>query len=143
MRTLPVFAVIFALAGCAPLPAPTQDAAPQSNAPRSVTISVASGQRQRIDYINSLNPDCTSAGFATVQVIAPPTHGTLTTQPGSEYSTFPKDNQRYPCNLQKSPAMDVYYTSAPGFIGADSATIQWTSPVVPTPKTVTFQIAVR
>jgi hypothetical protein len=106
-------------------------------------MTVVSGERQRIDFISVLNPDCSSAGYVTVRVIAPPAHGELTTEKGIDYPTYPKNNQRYQCNLKKVPLVNIYYRSIPGYVGVDTVTIEWISPVIPVTKNSTITIAVR
>jgi len=106
-------------------------------------VTVVSGERQRIDFISVLNPDCSSAGYVTVRVITPPAHGELTIEKGIDYPSYPKDNQRYQCNLKKVPLVNAYYRSIPGYLGVDTVTIEWISPIIPVAKTQTFMIAVR
>ena len=130
-------AILAPICGCAVTePAPTPASAP-------ATVTVVSGERQRIDFISVLNPDCSSAGYVTVRVIAPPAHGELTIEKGIDYPTYPKDNQRYQCNLKKVPLVNVYYRSISGYLGVDTVTIEWISPTIPVAKNQTFTIAVR
>jgi len=130
-------AILAPICGCAVTePAPTPASAP-------ATVTVVSGERQRIDFISVLNPDCSSAGYVTVRVIAPPAHGELTIEKGIDYPTYPKDNQRYQCNLKKVPLVNVYYRSISGYLGVDTVTIEWISPIIPVAKNQTFTIAFR
>ena len=93
-------------------PAASAPAAPSaSSAPRTAVRTVASGERQRIGFFYYVNPDCTSGGYMTVRIITPPAHGELTTDRGVDYTNFPEENQRYQCNLIKSPVINVYYKS--------------------------------
>ena len=69
-----------------------------------MVTTIVSGERQRIDFISVLNPDCTSAGYVTVRIITPPVHGELTTERGLEYTSYPKNNQRYQCNEENLPS---------------------------------------
>ena len=78
-----------------------------------------------------------------VRIITPPAHGELTTEKGIDYPTYPKDNQRYQCNLKKVPLVNIYYRSIPGYVGVDTVTIEWISPVIPVSKNSTITIAVR
>ena len=134
-------AILAPICGCAvSQPASTPAS---SSAPPTSELTVVSGERQRIDFISVLNPDCSSAGYVTVRVIAPPAHGELTTEKGIDYPTYPKDNQRYQCNLKKVPLVNVYYRSIPGYVGVDTVTIEWVSPVIPVAKNRTITIAVR
>jgi hypothetical protein len=106
-------------------------------------VTVVSGERQRINFISVLNPDCSSAGYVTVRIIMPPAHGELTTEKGIDYPSYPQANQRYQCNLKKVPLVNVYYRSVPGYVGVDTVTIEWISPVIPVAKNSTITIAVR
>jgi hypothetical protein len=106
-------------------------------------VIVVSGERQRIDFISVLNPDCSSAGYVTVRVIELPAHGELTTEKGIDYPTYPKNNQRYQCNLKKVPVVNVYYRSIPGYVGADTVTFETISPIIPVAKNRTITIVVR
>lgn len=83
-----------------------------------------SGQPQRLNFFTSLNPDCTLKGLATVRVLSAPNHGQLTVVQGSDYSSFPADSQQYVCNTKKTEGVVVTYVSAPGYFGADAATIE-------------------
>ena len=138
MRAYALVALILTLCGCMAIQ-PAQTPSPTSKAP---VLSVASGERQKIDSIVALNPDCTSSGYVTVRIITPPAHGELTTERGLEYSTFLRTNERYRCNIQKAPGIDIYYKSNPGYVGADTATIEWTSPTIPVVRSFTYTIRV-
>ena len=142
MRSYPLALFLpLPLCGCvAAQPAPTP--AP-SSAPLTMVSTVASGERQRIDYISALNPDCTTAGYVTMRIITPPVHGELTTERGVDYTSYPKENQRYQCNLKKSPLINIYYKSSPGYVGEDTATIEWESPIVAMARTTIYTITVR
>jgi hypothetical protein len=61
------------------------------------TRVVASDQKLRLDFLYSVNHDCTSMGFATVRIIEQPKHGRLTVQNGTGFTSFPQNNQRYEC----------------------------------------------
>ena len=134
-------AILAPICGCAVTQPASTPAS--SSAPPTSELTVVSGERQRIDFISVLNPDCSSAGYVTVRVIAPPAHGELTTEKGIDYPTYPKDNQRYQCNLKRVPLVNVYYRSIPGYVGVDTVTIEWISPVIPVAKNRTITIAVR
>ena len=136
-----VLCLLLPFCGCvvaqpAPAPAP-------SNAPLTMVTTIVSGERQRIDFISVLNPDCTSAGYVTVRIITPPVHGELTTERGLEYTSYPKNNQRYQCNVRKSPVTNVYYKSTLGYVGEDTATIEWASPIIAMTRTAIYTITVK
>jgi hypothetical protein len=45
----------------------TQPASTPASSSAPFTVTVVSGERQRINFISALNPDCSSAGYVTVQ----------------------------------------------------------------------------
>jgi hypothetical protein len=103
---------------------------------------VLSGTSQKIDFMYSVNPDCSSAGYPTVHVIKPPAHGTMAADQGDGYSSFGKDNQRYECNRAKSPGILVHYRSDAGFTGADSAAVETIFPSGNV-RSTTYNISVK
>jgi len=105
--------------------------------------TIVSGERQRLDFFSWLHPDCTTSGYGTVRIITPPVHGELTMERGVDYTNFPKENQRYQCNLRASPGINVYYKSSPGYVGAEIATIEWESPITAIAGTITYTITVK
>ena len=113
-----------------------------STAPRLLERTIVSGERQKIGFVYWLNPDCTTAGGVTVRIITPPVRGELTTEQGVDYTNYLKEDQRYQCNLKKSPGTNIYYKSSPGYFGADTATIEYVSPKA-IARTITYTITVR
>jgi hypothetical protein len=81
-------------------------------------------------------------GVPVIRVQAAPTHGTLVSEAGDYFTTYPKENQRYACNVKKSTGALVYYTSAPGYTGVDSALINVVFPDGGT-RTIRYSIAVE
>jgi hypothetical protein len=130
MRSWITTALVLVLSGCvinnppAAPPAPAPAAAPAAG-PRSFSESrgVVTGTKQKIGFMYSINPDCSSIGYATIRVVTPPLHGATTFEQGSDFTTFAKDNQRYECNLKKSPGVLIYYQSEPGFVGKDTVVL--------------------
>ena len=72
-------AILAPICGCAV----TQPASTPASSSALPTMTVVSGERQRIDFISVLSPDCSSVGYVTVRIIAPPAHGELTTEKGN------------------------------------------------------------
>ena len=141
--SVPLLAILL-LCGCTEAQlAPTPVASNEPQTTKGPSVTVMSGKLQRIDFNSVVHADCTSAGYSTMRIITPPTHGELTTEPGVDYPVYRKDNQRYQCNLQKVPVTNVYYKSSPSYVGADTATVEWISPILPTSKTITYSIIVR
>jgi len=83
-----------------------------------------SGAPAKLDFLSELHADCTFMGYVTVRTLVPPSHGTLTFEEGSDFTSFLMNNQRFDCNKQKSPGTLVKYQSDPGYIGSDSAKIE-------------------
>jgi hypothetical protein len=87
------------------------------------TRVVASDQKLRLDFLYSMNPDCTSMGFATVRIIEQPKHGRISVENGTGFTSFPQSNQRYECNKKRSDGVVVVYEPDSGFTGTDSVNI--------------------
>jgi Domain of Unknown Function with PDB structure (DUF3857)/Transglutaminase-like superfamily len=80
-------------------------------------------QPLQVDFLYSINPDCSSVGVAGVRTIEEPKHGKLTIGKGSGFSNFPQDNPRQACNRRRSEGMLMYYRPEAGYLGPDSLTI--------------------
>jgi transglutaminase-like putative cysteine protease len=93
--------------------------------PQTIELTrVASvGQKLRLEFLYSIQPDCSSVGLATVRILEAPQHGKLTVENGQGFTNFPKENQRYECNTRKSDGVIVYYEPDAGFTGRDSVTV--------------------
>ena len=63
-------AVLAPICGCAVTQPASTPAS--SSAPPTSELTVVSGERQRIDFISVLNPDCSSAGYVTCASSRPP-----------------------------------------------------------------------
>jgi Domain of Unknown Function with PDB structure (DUF3857)/Transglutaminase-like superfamily len=98
-------------------------AAPELSPPLELAKAVAVGQKLRVEFLYAIEPDCSSMGVTSVRILEPPQHGKLTVKNGQGFTSFAKENQRYGCNMQKSPGTFVYYEPAPGFAGKDSMTL--------------------
>jgi hypothetical protein len=76
-----------------------------------------------VDFLYSINPDCSSVGVASVRTIEEPKHGKLTIAKGTGFSNFPQDNPRKACNRRRSEGMLMYYRPENGYLGQDSVTV--------------------
>ena len=85
---------------------------------------VHSGTKTKIGYQVNLTPDCVEPGNIELTVASAPGHGKVTTQRGSTYPSFPKDNVRFVCNRRAVPSVDVMYQSDADFHGKDVFTIE-------------------
>jgi hypothetical protein len=125
-----------------PAVAQTQPAAPNpavrtaAAAPQLSEFSrvVASGGKLRVEFLYSIQPDCSSAGQTTVRIVEQPQHGEVKVENGQDFTSFPKENQRYECNLHKSDGTLVFYSPAPEFTGKDSITLDIIFPLGQTSK---------
>jgi hypothetical protein len=63
----------------------------------------------QIDFLYSINPDCSSIGVASVRTIEGPQHGKLTIGKGSGFTNFPQENPRQACNRRRTEGMLMYY----------------------------------
>lgn len=94
----------------------------------SVPKYAVSGKPLRLEFVWSVNPDCTLRGFATVRLVKAPEHGRVTIEQGPGYSNFRQNSQYFPCNKQQTQGVIVSYASNAGYTGSDSATVEWIDP---------------
>jgi hypothetical protein len=90
--------------------------------------AVAAGQKLRLDFLYSLNVDCSSMGFATVRIVEQPQHGNATIEHGTGYTTFPESNPRSACNKRTSDGTLISYEPGSDYTGADTVAIEATYP---------------
>jgi hypothetical protein len=125
-----LFTIALGLFALAATPAPTlAQQAPLDQRAAAVQVVeltrvVASDQNVRLDFLYSLNPDCSSMGFTTVRILKQPQHGTIAVGNGTGFTNFPKDNQRYECNKLRSNGAVIAYDPESGYVGVDSISIE-------------------
>jgi hypothetical protein len=105
----------------------TTGAAPAASAPpkrAEISRVVAADRDVRLDFLYSINPDCTSVGYAAVRIVQQPKHGTITILNTTGFSNFPADNVRAECNKRRSDGVAIVYKPDPGYTGADSADLE-------------------
>jgi hypothetical protein len=81
--------------------------------------TVPSGTNQRIEFITSLNPDCTSNGDINVRVTKQPEHGKVEIASTAHFPVFSKESNRYKCNQHKVKGVLVNY-KAEKYVGEDA-----------------------
>ena len=130
MNHLGVAAMLAALcvSGCVPPPG-TKPPTPGLNAtPRalpagpptsSAAYSTTAGTAVKVLVSQNLNPDCSHVGYSQITISVPPENGSVSIIHETGYSNFLQYNQRYACNLKKTPNTVVRYRSNPGFSGRD------------------------
>ena len=81
--------------------------------------TVPSGKDQRIDFLASVNPDCSSPGIPTVRLIDGPSNGVVTTDKAMDFKPFPHTNVRARCNTRRVKGLKLLYQSTTEFFGID------------------------
>ena len=102
---------------------PRPPAAPTTPATLEVKRTAVVDEPLQVDFLYSINPDCSSVGAVNIRTIEEPKHGTLTITNGSGFSNFAQDNPRQACNRRRSEGMLIYYRSESGYLGPDSVTV--------------------
>ena len=89
-----------------PVAATTAPAQAGPAAPDTVDLkrAGAAAAKLRLDFLYSINPDCTSIGFATIRVVEQPRHCRITVDNGTGFTNFPASNPRTECNKRSGPA---------------------------------------
>jgi hypothetical protein len=82
------------------------------------------GRRQRILTYAEVNPDCSLAGNPVILVAVAPAHGQITIEHGDVFVTYANDNPRAGCATRPVAGQIVSYTSAPDFVGEDTAELE-------------------
>jgi hypothetical protein len=95
-------------------------AAPVPPKPVEISRVVAADQDRRLDFLYSINPDCTSIGYATVRIVEQPKHGTITIENSTGFTNFPAANLRAECNKRRSDGVVIIYKPEAGYTGPDS-----------------------
>ncbi len=98
-------------------------AAPKPQPVTNMNVALAVGQKGRLDFLYSLNVDCSSLGFATVTTVEPAKHGKVAVDHGSGTPSFAADNPRSECNKREAEGVMIAYEPEPGFTGTDSLTV--------------------
>jgi hypothetical protein len=91
----------------------------QTSLPKSLARGAISGVAQHVGFYYAVNPDCTSDGFVQTQVKTAPAHGAVAFVKADGYTNFPSSSPGHECNRNKSPGIEVVYTSAKDFVGTD------------------------
>jgi hypothetical protein len=108
-------------------------AAPQAESmPHEITEMVASGQKLRVAFLYSIQPNCSPVGQIAVRVLEQPEHGTLTIEDGKDFTLFSNDNPRAACNTAKSDGTLVVYRPNHDYLGTTrSASLSAILPATP------------
>jgi hypothetical protein len=121
VRTPVIYAsLVLTLTSCATVDKHANEAPAVENGHTIQIRGALSGQRQRIATFYATAPDCRSLGYPTLKVAKAPQHGEVSVEEGVATAMFGENDPRRTCNGREVPATVIYYTSVPGFIGADS-----------------------
>lgn len=104
-----------------PSPAEAAPAADLASLPVGTQI-VPSGLLAQVNRHNQYTGQLGGDLPITITVISAPTHGTISTKQGTAVITYPNAGARV------STVTNVFYQSAPGYVGQDSFTYKRTSP---------------
>jgi dienelactone hydrolase len=107
---------------------PRQAVASNGNAITVVAKTVPRNVSTSLGVFYSVNPDCSSKGLSTISIPTKPGHGAAVVAERDTRPSFPQASPFSACNVAPVPAMGVTYTPSGGFAGADSLTIEETSP---------------
>jgi hypothetical protein len=100
----------------------------QAGVEKSVQRGAVSGIPQDVGFYYAVNPDCTSSGLVRTTVKKPALHGSVAFVNTDGYTNFPANSDSHECNKQKSPGVEVSYTSDKDFIGTDHFTVEGIGP---------------
>lgn len=92
---------------------------------KMVVAHVLQGKNTRIYKIYGSNPDCTDIPQGTMRITKHPKHGDVQIVVEKGYTEYPKDDQRYHCNVILRDHTALYYQSKPEFIGTDRVEMEW------------------
>lgn len=89
-----------------------------------VSRAAMSGEKIRIWFATLTNPDCSSAGTMTAQIITPPHHGHVDISTEKVYPNFVAPNPRVICDTRKVDGVQAFYTADAGYHGHDKIVLQ-------------------
>lgn len=82
------------------------------------------GEKIRLWFATLTNPDCSSAGTMTTQVLGQPHHGVVDISTEKVYPNFVAPNPRVVCDKQKVDGVQAFYTPAADFHGHDKVVLR-------------------
>ena len=87
-------------------------------------LTAVSGRPLKLNFSNTTNPDCSSAGPPVVRLTHAPQHGRVTIIRASDFPSFPVGNPRHDCNRRRVAGTKTVYVSQRGYIGIDTVAIE-------------------
>ncbi|WP_156460851.1 hypothetical protein [Sphingomonas sp. Leaf339] len=82
------------------------------------------GEKVRLWFATMTNPDCSSAGTMTTQVLTGARHGQVDISYDKVFPNFAFPNPRVACDRQKVDGVQAFYTAAADFHGRDKVVLQ-------------------
>lgn len=76
-----------------------------------------------LDFITSINEDCSEIGPAVIRVTTPPQHGSISIISANGHPYFPTTNPRHLCNSQEVKGQQVWFNPDSGFVGNDKVSL--------------------
>jgi len=101
------------------------------------------GTSVTLHSLRFLDENCNSIDSANIVIEKRPEHGIAEIVIEQTFSVYPKDNLRFKCNDQKTPAIYLKYTANPGYAGRDQFTVLEVSNVGGWARERTFMLNVR
>jgi hypothetical protein len=86
--------------------------------------TAVSGKPLKLNFSNTTNPDCSTAGETVVRLTQAPQHGRVTISKASDFPSFPVGNPRHDCNRRRVAGTKTVYVSQRGYVGTDSVAIE-------------------
>ena len=77
------------------------------------------GERLRILFLTSLNPDCSSMGKTIFKLTRRPKFGSVATGETEHFPTYTNEDYKK-CNTDKTTGTAVFYAPDPDFVGTDT-----------------------
>jgi hypothetical protein len=112
-------------ANAAPPPAaPASVAEPPQES--NVSVTASSGKPTEFDAYFTLNPDCSSMGYADTEIKTDVKNGKFYARSGRDRPTFPSDNKLHKCNKKLVPSTQLWYESNKGYVGEDKLSVELT-----------------
>ena len=85
---------------------------------------VAAGRTLRVDAYTAMNPDCSSRGPTTVNLLSAPRGGQITVGRAYEYPNYVAANVRSACDRRRVAQTTLDYRASPDFVGQDQFTVE-------------------
>ena len=105
-----------------PAPAPARVVVPA--VPQIIHKTAIAGQATKLDFSNSLNPDCSVRSIPTIRIVEQPMHGTVQVLEREDYPLFAPNNIHFVCDKNKVKGAAADYIPAPGYLGPDQLTME-------------------